>query len=63
MDSLDLEYQDIDVTHDPETLAEASKKSGISTVPQIFVDDRFVGDCSEIHRLHEEGKLIDILKG
>lgn len=63
LDSLNVEYQDIDVTHDPDTLAQASEKSGITTVPQIFVNGQFIGDCSQIHSLHQEGKLLDILKG
>ena len=63
LDKLNVEYTDFDVTHDADKLAEASAKSGIHTVPQIFSNDEFIGGCDDIHRLHKEGKLLDMLKG
>ena len=35
--SLDLEYEEIDITKTPEIIMELVKKSGMRTVPQIFV--------------------------
>ena len=62
LESLNIEYNDIDVTDDPEKLAEVSKKTGVSTVPQIFAGDNFLGGCDDVHRLHDEGKLVELCK-
>lgn len=62
LDSLNVEYKDIDVTHDQEKLMEISQKSGLMTVPQIFVDDKCLGGYSDIAKLNEEGKLLELLK-
>lgn len=62
LDSLNIEYQDIDVTNDPQKLEEAIAKSGFSTVPQVFVGDKCLGGSDDIHRLHQEGKLLDLVK-
>lgn len=56
-DSEGIKYQEIDITDKPDTISELVKKSGIMTVPQIFVDDQFVGDCSQMYALHEAGEL------
>lgn len=61
LDSLKIKYTDIDVTHDAEKFQEAEQKSGSHTVPQIFVDDKFIGGCDDIHTLHAQGKLLDVL--
>lgn len=62
LDSLKIEYKDIDVTNDPEKLQEAIEKSGFTTVPQIFVNDKCLGGYDDIYKLHTEGKLMDLLK-
>ena len=36
-------------------------RSNRHTVPQIFVDDRHIGDCDEIHTLDRAGALDAIL--
>jgi len=62
LDSLGVKYQEIDVTNDPERLEEAIEKSGFRTVPQIFVGDKCLGGSDDIHRLHAEGRLLDLVK-
>lgn len=37
--SIGATFTEIDVTHDQDTLMEIVKKSGMRTVPQIFLDD------------------------
>ena len=37
LSSLALDYEEIDITHDQDTLMEIVKKSGMRTVPQIFL--------------------------
>jgi glutaredoxin 3 len=62
LDSLDVKYEEIDITSTPETIEELVAKSGLRTVPQIFVGDKCLGGYSDIAKLHEEGKLVDLLK-
>ena len=62
LDSLKIQYVETDITETPEIIEELSAKSGFKTVPQIFVGDKCLGGYSDIAKLHEEGKLVDILK-
>ena len=62
LDSLDVKYEETDITDTPEMIEELSAKSGFRTVPQIFVGDKCLGGYSDIAKLHEEGKLVDLLK-
>lgn len=39
----------------------AEMAGGASSVPQIFVDGRHIGDCDGIHRLDQAGKLDPLL--
>ena len=61
--SLNQEYTEVDVTNDQAKLMEISQKSGLQTVPQIFVGEKCIGGFSDIDALNNEGKLLDQLKG
>ena len=39
LDSLGANYEEVDITSTPEVIMELAKKSGMRTVPQIFVND------------------------
>lgn len=62
LDSLGAPYANVDLTNDQEKLIALSEKSGLFTVPQIFVDDECLGGFTDIQRLHQEGKLVPLLK-
>jgi len=62
LDSLNVKYEEIDVTNDMDKLLEISAKSGFQTVPQIFVGEKCLGGFSDIDALNNEGKLLDLLK-
>lgn len=62
LDSLNIKYEDIDVTHDQELLMEISQKSGLQTVPQIFVGEKLIGGYTDLAKLNDEGKLLELLK-
>lgn len=38
------------------------RKPNFKTVPQIFINDKSIGGCSELYQLEENGKLDDLLK-
>ena len=39
---------------------EIAKLSGINTVPQLFLEGKFIGDSSTIKKLDDSGKLIEM---
>ena len=59
-------FEEIDITHTPEVMHELVEKSGLMTVPQIFVEDqngeKCLGGCDDIYKLHKEGKLLKELE-
>ncbi|QQR83057.1 glutaredoxin 3 [Candidatus Peregrinibacteria bacterium] len=55
--SIGAEYKEIDITHTPKVMQELVQKSGMMTVPQIFVDDECLGGFDDINALHQAGKL------
>ena len=58
LSSIGASYEEINVTTTPDIIIELAKKSGIRTLPQIFVDDICLGGFDSINTLHEEGKLL-----
>lgn len=53
----DFEIENVDVTNDKKKWDEVAEKTGISTVPQIFIDDIFIGGCDDLIQLDKAGKL------
>ncbi len=41
----------------------AAKSNGKRSVPQIFIDDRHIGGCDDIHALDNKGGLDPLLEG
>jgi len=55
-------FEEVDVSRDPELRRMMIQKAGgRMTVPQIFVDDKYVGDCDGIYALERAGKLDALL--
>lgn len=40
---------------------EMIKRSGMKTVPQIFIDDQCIGGYTELAKLDSEGKLLPLI--
>ena len=62
LDEMGVEYEEIDVTHDPEqrdTMVE--KAGGKRTVPQIFIDDQSIGGYDDLYALKQSGELDELL--
>ena len=58
------DWIEIDVETEYARLEEMVERSGGRTsVPQIFVDGRHLGDCEELYALEAAGKLGPILEG
>ncbi len=55
-------FTEIDVSMDAAKRAEMTKRAhGSFTVPQIFIGDKHVGGCDDLHALDQEGKLDTLL--
>jgi len=58
----EVAYSEIDVTGKPELRAEMIQRArGRYTVPQIFVDGEYLGDCDEMYAMDADGRLDRIL--
>ena len=58
-----IEFEEINI-EDNESfiLNKLAEKSGIHTVPQIYVDEEFIGGCDDLYQLERQNKLDEILK-
>lgn len=61
LDAKGVSYEIIDVELTPGAREEMQAKGGGKTVPQIFVEGRYIGDCDQIHALDAGGKLDPLL--
>jgi glutaredoxin 3 len=52
-----LEFTEIPLDGKEDKLAELRERTGQRTVPQIFIDDQFIGGFSELSAMNAEGKL------
>jgi len=62
-EQLGVPFTTVDVLADPE-LREAIKQfSNWPTIPQVYVDGKFVGGCDIVRELYESGELQELVKG
>lgn len=52
-----LEYTEINLEGKADELVALKERTGQRTVPQIFIDDEFIGGFTELSQLNSEGKL------
>ncbi len=62
MDSIGIEYTEIDIYQDSEAMA-VMREMKFTTVPQISIDDVWIGGFNELTEMHEAGALDCIIKG
>ena len=62
LDSKGVQYEEINVDTDEVKYQEMIKRSGRKTVPEIFIDGKFIGGCDDLCALEKEGKLDPLLK-
>ena len=61
LESKGVDYEETDVTFNPDKRAAMTARSGSRTVPQIWINGRFVGGSDDLYALEEEGKLDTLL--
>ena len=57
-----MQFEEIDIEEQPEKRAEMITRSGRSTVPQIFIDERHVGGSDDLYALDAAGGLDPLLR-
>ncbi len=57
-----VEYEEILMDDKPEELKELIAKTGMKTVPQIFINRELIGGCSDLMHLEQQNKLDPLLK-
>ena len=63
LDSKNITYEQIDTSMNSAHRADMrSRSGGRHTVPQIFIDNKHIGDCEELFRLENAGHLDRLLR-
>ena len=57
LQSKNINFKEIDVSDDIESLQKMMKLSGLRTVPQIFINDKSIGGYDELAQLNADGEL------
>jgi glutaredoxin 3 len=52
-----LPFEEINLDGKDKEVAELREKTGQRTIPQIFIDDKFIGGFSELAALDAKGEL------
>jgi len=61
-EELGVPYETADVLSDPELRDAIKRYSSWPTIPQVYVNGKFVGGCDIIRELHESGDLQALVK-
>jgi glutaredoxin 3 len=62
LDKKGVDYQEYNLDGDEAARDKmAQRANGKRSVPQIFINDRHIGGCDEIHRLDARGELEPLL--
>jgi monothiol glutaredoxin len=59
---LDYPFATADVLAEPEIREGIKRYSNWPTIPQVFVDGKFIGGCDIVKEMHERGELEPLLK-
>ncbi len=59
-----VNFDGYDITGDEAARAKMVERTGgPKSVPQIFINDKHIGGCDDLHALDKQGKLGALLKG
>ncbi len=61
-EELGLPYSTVDVLADQEVREAIKAYSNWPTIPQVYVNGKFVGGCDIVRELYESGELRDLMK-
>ncbi len=55
-------FQEYDIANDRPRAKEMAERSGRETVPEIFIEGKFIGGCDELFELDEQDLLNRLLE-
>ena len=59
-----IQYTEIKIDNDAALREQMIKRcKGAYTVPQIFINDQYVGGCDDLYALHAQNRLDTLLEG
>lgn len=61
LDKKGVSYNEYRVDVQPELRTEMEQRSGGTSVPQIFIDNRHIGGCDDMFELDFDGELDQLL--
>ena len=61
LDRKGVAYTEIDIERESGARAQMIERAGRTTVPQIFIGERHVGGCDDLHALDAKGQLDPLL--
>lgn len=62
LDELNIPYTEHMIPFGDSRLKDLEVKTGCGTLPQVFADDVFIGDCDQLHQMHAQGTLMEVLE-
>ena len=62
-DEIGEPYATADVLSDPELRDAIKQYSNWPTIPQVYIDGKFVGGCDIVRELYESGELQQLVNG
>lgn len=64
LDKKGVDYIGYDITGDEAARSKMVERTGgPKSVPQIFINDKHIGGCDDLHALDGKGKLDELLAG
>ena len=61
-EELGAPYQTSDVLRDPELREAIKRYSNWPTIPQVYINGKFLGGCDIVREMHESGELQTLVK-
>ncbi len=61
LDTKGQPYEEIDLEAQPEREREMRERAGATSVPQIWIGERHIGGCDDLHELDARGELDGLL--
>lgn len=56
-----VEFEEINLSDSPQKLAELKERTGLRTVPQIFINEDLIGGFDDMNALNQNGQLDELL--
>jgi len=62
LDRLGAEYETVDVLEDPEIREGVKMFSNWPTIPQVYIDGKFIGGCDILRDMYQRGELAPLVR-